>query len=240
VIYRLAVGGSQKIAIEAFEGSKPALLTSYIFLGLFDRLRPEIEFRDWAMDSGAFSAKNSGKEIELQAFIDECAKRLEEDEQLTEVFALDVIGDADASMRNTEEMWRQGVPAVPAFHMGSPWSYLEELVKTYPKIGLGGMVGRHTGHKTKWVRECFARAWPYRFHGFGIGTKPLVMKYPWDSIDATNWSVRPSRYGLWDSLGVQLPRGSGRASLRREVEYCLRMEHEHEQLWDHVKEEAGL
>src|SRR5262245_15573164 len=119
-----------------------SLLVSYYYLDRFLRgkVRFNYNFRDWVMDSGAFSAHNSGKVISLEKYIEVCLKLLAEDKQLTEVFSLDVIYNPEASVENTEKMWQAGVPAIPTFHFGEPWEFLQEMAKQYPKIALGGAV----------------------------------------------------------------------------------------------------
>lgn len=110
-VVRLALGGPKTVLRTSFQAleSPPALLVAYPYLDLLDRHREHgMPLRNWSMDSGAFSVANSGQVIELSRYIDECAMRLESDSSLVEVFALDVINDADASLRNAEEMWRQG------------------------------------------------------------------------------------------------------------------------------------
>ena len=117
----------------------PALLCSYWFLKKFLESRPRYKFRDWALDSGAFSAHNSGAVIDLQEYIDTCLELMESDSQLSDIFALDVIGDHEATLKNTEEMWRQGVEAIPCYHVGEPEDYLYHIAKEFPKIALGGV-----------------------------------------------------------------------------------------------------
>src|SRR4051812_36425404 len=86
---RLAFGGTHKV-IKTGMGREhgfqelPALLVSYVYLDFFMKVRPELSFRDWVMDSGAFSAYNSGSEIKLQDYIKTCKQYLENDPQLTE------------------------------------------------------------------------------------------------------------------------------------------------------------
>ena len=50
----------------------PALLVSYAYLQPFLKNRHRYRFRDWVMDSGAFSAANSGKVIALADHIKTC------------------------------------------------------------------------------------------------------------------------------------------------------------------------
>lgn len=200
---------------------KPALLVSYYYLEPFLKNRSRYSYRDWVMDSGAFSAQRSGVEIDLQKYIDTCKKLLDEDKTLVEVYALDVIGDGKASLRNCEEMWRQGVEAIPTFHVGSPEQELYQIAKDYPKIALGGAVGYR--QKDKWAAQCFARVWPKAIHGFGFGSETSIMSLPWHSVDATNWEIGPCKYGRWNTFGQMSVRGS-KQNLRAEVEWYLDLE----------------
>ena len=162
---------------------KPSILVSFASLTRF-KASPEC-YRDWVLDSGAYSVLTSGRKIDLSEYIEVC-KRLQvgrDSSKLVEVFALDVIGDPERSARNVEIMVREGVRAIPTFHFGSQWSYLEELARKYEKIALGGLVARGAGGhgtrlsckmKLKWLEQCFARIWPKWIHGFGCCDRRLL------------------------------------------------------------------
>ena len=135
---------------------------------------------------------------------------------------MDVIGDWTASLKNTKEMWRQGVPAIPCYHHGEPWDVLKGMAKDYPKIALGGVAMKH-GIKNKFAEQCFARVWPKRMHGFGYGSEKSIIALPWDSVDATNWEVGPCKYGRWIQFGQMTVKGSNQ-NLQGEVEYFLKLE----------------
>ncbi len=208
--------------------SRPALLVSFVYLKPFLKNRDNYAYRDWVLDSGAFSAHASGTEIDLQEYIETCQELLASDSTLTEVFALDVIGDWKASLANCEEMWKQGVPAIPAYHVGEPESVLLSIAKEYPKIALGGAVGYRA--KDKWAAQCFARTWPKPIHGFGFGSEKSIMALPWHSVDATNWELGPCKFGRWNSFGQMSVRGSNQ-NLRAEVEWYLKLEQRARQKW---------
>jgi hypothetical protein len=209
----------------------PALLVSYVYLDKVRKLLPRWAYRDWVLDSGAFTAFNSGQPIVLQDYIDECRRlRDEGDGKLTEVFSLDVIGDWRASLRNLEEMWRQGIEAVPCFHQGEPEDVLRGLARDYPKIALGGVVGMAEKPKLDWCRRCFDRVWPKRIHGFGMSGQRLVMALPFDSVDATNWQIGPTKFGRWRTLGDASWRGS-KQNLRSEVQWYLDLERRARERW---------
>jgi len=241
---RLAVAGpatALERGLSAAE-SAPALLVSYVYLAQFQRSRSKYHFRDWVMDSGAFSAANSGTEIKLDDYIAKCQELLASDDKLSEVFGLDVIGNPTASRRNVEAMWKAGVQAIPTFHVGSPWAELKSLCADYPKIALGGMVGRTAAVKDRFIGEAFSRVWPHRIHGFGIGGERLIMKYPFHSVDATNWEMAPTAFGAWAAYGgAQLSIRGGSQNLRVEVEHYLRIEARARDRWasEWARIEAG-
>ena len=216
------------------EALAPALLVSFVYLDLFLKQREKYYYRDWVMDSGAFSAFHSGVEIKLQEYIDCCKRLLDEDQTLTEVFALDVIGDWQASLDNCAEMWRQGVPAIPCYHVGEPEHVLLTIAADYPKIALGGAVGYKK--KNDWARQCFARVWPQKIHGFGFGSEKSILLLPWHSVDATSWEIGPCKFGRWQSFGKMSVRGS-KQNLRAEVEFYLNLEQRARQKWRKQMEE---
>lgn len=208
----------------------PALLVSFYYLDPWEKHRSEYCYRDWALDSGAFSAKNSGKEIDLNAYIDTAARLLETDKTLTEVFALDVIGDAEASLRNAEIMWAAGIPAIPCYHISEPESYLMEIAGRCDKIALGGVSDLRGPAKTRWAQQCFARVWPKRIHGFAVGSESSIMAVPWHSVDAANWELGPCAFGSWKQYGDMSIRGS-RQNLRGEVKWWLDLESRAQYRW---------
>lgn len=210
----------------------PALLVSYVYLKAFRKAAHLYHYRDWVLDSGAFSAHNSGQVINLQEFIDCAKENLANDPKLTEVFGLDVIGDHEASLRNVEEMWRQGVPAIPTWHPGEPWEALVHMAKTYPKIAVGGLVRVVGKERRRLLDQIFARVWPKKIHGFGIGAESFVMRYPFHSVDASNWEMRPVAWGIWSAYGASALkiRGSNQ-NLRAEVEHFLRLEERARDRW---------
>ena len=208
--------------------TRPALLVSYFYLDPFLKNRHRYAYRDWVMDSGAFSAHASGVPIDLDAYMARCLELMAADPMLIEVYALDVIGDWRASLANTERMWAAGIPAIPCYHVGEPESVLIGLARDYPKIALGGAVMYRA--KDRWAAQCFARVWPKPIHGFGFGAEKSIMGLPWHSVDATNWEVSPCKYGLWASFGLMSVRGS-KQNLRAEVEWHLALERRARAKW---------
>lgn len=161
---------------------------------------------EYFLDSGAFSAETQGTPIDLDAYI-QFIQRWQK--HFTVVAALDVIRDADASMRNLLIMEDAGVSVIPAYHFGSKYSALEDLMERgYDYIGLGGMVGQPWDKVRPWIDQCFARAERFRkktgkdvgFHGFGQTRHEAVRRYPWRSVDSSSWGniYRFGRVSLYD------------------------------------------
>lgn len=201
---RSAVVSERLSRSQTSEQVAPAVLVSYVYLDSFLAAQPKTFYRDWVLDSSAFSAHMSGKEIKLQDYIDTCKRLRDSDQTLTEVYALDVIGDWRATLRNTEEMWRQGVRAIPTYHQGAPTDYLRGIARDYPKIALGGVARKGVKLKIDWALQCFSRIWPKRVHGFGYGTEAALMQIPFHSADATSWEMGPCAFGRWKSFGGKL------------------------------------
>ena len=210
--------------------SRPALLVSYYYLDGFLRERARYRYRDWALDSGAFSAHNSGVTISLDDYIAKAKELLAGDPTLSEVFSLDVIGDWKASAANCEAMWKAGIPAIPCYHSGEPEEVLVEMARCYPKIALGGVARKPGRFKMRFAQQAFARVWPKEVHGFGYGTEEAVMTLPFHSVDASNWELGPCAFGRWAAFGKMSVRGS-KQNLRAEVEHYLRIERKARKRW---------
>jgi len=172
------------------------LLVSFFYMDLYrtqfqHRSRPYRKI----LDSGAFSAYNSGKEIDIAALCAEAQKP-----EWNEAIALDVIGDADQSIKNLEYMAANGAPhAYPVFHIGDPWDLLDYYCERYPKLGLSCRFGESLKVSKQWARRCFARRWPHRFHSFGwVGT--VLHEFPFDSADTSIWNRGPTSWGAWKTI----------------------------------------
>lgn len=221
------------------DSARPSVLVSYVFLNSFLQHRHGYRYRDWVLDSGAFSAHQSGVTIDLSAFIDTCRKLLATDPTLTEVFALDVIGDWRASLKNCEEMWKWGIEAIPCYHYGEPEHVLTSLARDYPKIAIGGCATMRIQQKQKFASQCFARVWPKKIHGFGFGSEQSILSLPFHSVDATNWEIRPCRYGYWKAFGASLSIRGSKQNLRSEVEWYLALEVKARQRWRNEMAKLG-
>lgn len=222
----------------------PALLISYAYLRDFLKHQKDFYYRDWVMDSGAFTAWRTGLAVDLQEYIDCCHRLLEKDKTLVEVYGLDVIHDPEGTTRNIEEMWRQGIKAIPTYHIGSPEEVLIEYAKKYPKIAVGGVALARGKKKEAFAEQVFARVWPKRIHGFAAASEEMVLKFPWDSVDAASWEIGPCGFGNWRAFGGRMSIRGSDQNLRAQVEYFLDLEEKATArwapTWAKAEKEGGL
>lgn len=153
------------------------------------------------LDSGAFSALTQGIEIDINQYIDFIKKHLD----VLEVYAnLDFIPgkntasskkiSAEKTLQNQRIMEEAGLSPLPCFHVGEPLEYLEYYIKNYDYIALGGMVGKQKSTLIPWLDMVFGKficdknGMPkVKVHGFGLTSLPLMLRYPWYSVDSTSW-----------------------------------------------------
>lgn len=192
-----------------WEGSWLGVLVSMEYLKVAEETLGVVAGRTRLMlDSGAYSAWNAGRSVDINALIDEGSKP-----RWTEVVALDVIGNSDASVQNALKMKKAGSRAFPVFHYGDPWEHLALYRTHFPKVGLSCLLGEPMNLSRRWLDQCFARAWPHRFHSFGWVSERLLMGYPFHSADSSSWELGPTAFGHWTGFGnLQLSIPNGKIS----------------------------
>lgn len=234
----LATNGNASYLSYLDEQHKPALLVSYALMESWPTRKAVVTYRQWCMDSGAFSVLYSGKTISLDNYIPFAKDMLDSDPTLAEVFALDVIRDWRQGLRNVERMWAAGVPAIPVFHIGEPEDVLTGYARDYPKVGIGGL-GWLKGKalRAQYMDQCFARVWPCALHGLAVTDEESLFCVPWHSVDSSSWVAGP-RYGTWRSYSS--PGSTSKWSrmsaykqydLRHEVRHYLRVEEQARLKW---------
>lgn len=165
------------------------------------------------VDSGAFTAFTQAKPIDIDAYIELIKKNKDR-----AIFAnLDVIGNAEATLKNQKYIESKGVEVIPAFHYNSDMKYLHYYLENYDYIALGGLVPLA---KTKpvlknWLNKCFKEIVPYikskniKVHGFGMSSGEILIKYPFYSVDSTSF-LAGGKYGRvykWDSQKFKMKEG---------------------------------
>lgn len=176
---------------------RPRLLMSYAYLA-GPTLPPEARGSDILIDSGAFTAFTSGKIIDRDEYTDYLIRN---QGHFTAAFALDVIGDPDASLANYRAQLARlpdTVRLIPTWHMGSSWKYLEAMCASSDYVSIGGMVPYYR-RRSLLMRNCIeahqiARRTGTRLHGLGA-TGSTIRRLPWHSVDSSSWTM-PKRMPL--------------------------------------------
>ena len=167
-------------------------LESYHYIGKPSAVRKiRLEGRKVFLDSGAFSAFSLGSEIDLGQYCD----YIHENADIIDFpSVLDAIGDADGTWRNQDEMERRGTKPLPCFHYGEPTEILDYYVSKYDYITIGGMVPISTPQLRIWLDRLWEEHLTnndgsprIKVHGFGLTSLPLMMRYPWYSVDSSTW-----------------------------------------------------
>lgn len=203
-------------------------LVAFPSLSRWNKCKQILNPKATILDSGAFSAWTTGKKISYEEYSNEALSP-----QWNEVAALDIIGDPHGSILNAMMMKNSGyVNAFPTFHYGEPWEVLAFYKNEFSRVGLGGLAGAGSFAKRfKWVAQCFARAYPCKFHGFGVNREDLLMEFPFFSADTSSWfSVvrfgnQTTRKASSALPGISIPRvsdvGTQAYNINHEVKHQL-------------------
>lgn len=218
------------------EEDAPSLLVSYAYIDRWYSEQPRARYRDWVLDSGAFTAWRAGYDLSVERYTETCRTLLERDETLDEVFALDDITSWKRTLKNVEYMWREGVEAIPTYHYGEPEDVLRGYGRDYPKVAVGGMaLMKFNSDKRRYCEQAFARLWPKKVHGFAVMDREMLLSFPWHTVDASTWCLAPRRYGRWThasrSQGKMPPTRGNSTNLTVELKHFLRLEEEMRSRW---------
>ena len=168
------------------------------------------------LDSGAFSAFTKGIEVDIKAYcryIQDNMEIIETTENSVCASVLDGIGDPQLTYENQMTMQGLGVTPLPCFHYGEDERYLDYYVENYDYITIGGMVPISTPQLKLWLDRLWedhlthADGTPkIKVHGFGLTSLPLMMRYPWYSVDSSTWVQ-------WAANGMILEPGVGQINI---------------------------
>lgn len=210
---------------------KPSVLVSFAYAKPWAKVCSLDHWREVVLDSGAFTVYKTGETIDLVEFGEWALAEKARDPRVTEVFTLDVIGGSwRDTERNTRDLWKMGVEAIPVYHVGEPTSVLLGYAKDYPKVSLGGAVGYRK--RMEWAALCFKHVWPKKLHGLGFGETAL-QTLPFHTIDNSSWDFAPRQFGNYHSLQGHLPtKSSSGLNLRCEIDFYLAEEARARRFWN--------
>ncbi len=194
-----AITGRTQAMVLLYGRYKHALVSYYYYKGTFRDIiqRRMLEFDSFVMDSGAFSAFNNGKEIDLDDY-----ERTLKDDGIEKYFSLDAIGDAGRSYDNYMELRSRGLDPIPTFHINTDIEYLYKYLDETDHISIGGMVGGQFTDENllKIWHAILTRNPEAKIHGLGVSNYQVAIKYPWHSIDSSTWCsiTKFARTNIWN------------------------------------------
>lgn len=183
----------------------PNILESYHYVGkqsYVDEMRADNA--KIFLDSGAFSAKSLGVDINIDEYCDYINRnrdilRVEDGIEMASV--LDGIGDPLQTWRNQLYMEAKGVRPLPCFHYGEDERYLEWYLERYEYITIGGLVRTKAEDVMKWLDRIWNKYLldgsgrpRVKTHAFGVTTTSLMERYPWHSVDSSSW-IQAAAFG---------------------------------------------
>lgn len=193
-LYFSSLGNAQRFIIDFVSAFPiPRALVSYAYPKGLEKLKAA-GFRSFFVDSGAWSAFNSGASIDINKFI-EWGKSIEG--EVDAIANLDDIEDAQKSLENYRHITKRGLDVWPVYHFGEPEEYLEAYLAETDHICIGGLVG--TGTNLESIRVGLNRLF-YRYgtnikvHTFGLNCFDILFQFPIYSTDAMTWRSG-SRFG---------------------------------------------
>jgi len=170
------------------------------------------------IDSGAYSAKTSG------AFISryEYCEFLKRNCRLAEHYInLDVIYNAEETLKNQKRMEEEGFYPLPVFHCYSDFNYLRYYSKRYDLVCLGGIANLQSNVSLDWFEKCFRilKKDKTKAHACGIGSPTILRKFDWFSCDTLDWLCKNGQIFIPDNNTLKRIRFSdkGALALRRPV-----------------------
>jgi len=141
------------------------------------------------LDSGAFSAWRSKKEVSLDAY---CQYVEDTDVPIWRYFALDVVGDSDGTQRNLDAMNARDLKPIPVFTRSEDPAKLDDLYQRNDLVGIGGLVG--TPKRKGFVKAIQGHIGDRRSHWLGFTQFNFLKHFKPYSVDSTTWTD-PMRYG---------------------------------------------
>jgi hypothetical protein len=156
------------------------------------------------IDSGAFSAKSLGVDIDINQYCDYIKRNLDiirTEDDVVMASVLDGIGDPLKTWQNQLYMESQGAKPLPCFHFGEDERYLEWYIERYPYITIGGMVRTKAEDVMQWLDRIWNKYLvdgsgrpKLKVHAFGVTTVSLMERYPWHSVDSSSW-IQATAFG---------------------------------------------
>ena len=156
------------------------------------------------LDSGAFSAWNTNKELDINEYM-KYVKQYSDD--YIAYFNMDVIFDGEKSKDNYDLMRSNNLNPIPVFHYGSDMDILKHYSKHSDYIALSGFVRYATKPRlmSNWAKKCIDKLPKNtKIHFLGCTSPNILLRFAdrLESVDSTAVTRHQSYHGALSYSGM--------------------------------------
>lgn len=228
----------QKYRNELKRVNAECILQSFWALGQGKVPPANKEFDYYMLDSGGYSARIRGVEIDVKDYANYLNKY-----KIKYAFNLDTnsVPQTLANQKYLEENTKTYI--IPIYHV-SDWldpkyrDLIEKYVEKYPFIGLGGSAGASlsVNERRKFLDYSFSYTKDkVKVHGLGMTADWMLERYPFFSADSTSWMAiarfAQSRVHSKDMTKVRAKKRHYMENLAPEIQFWINKQEEITKLW---------
>lgn len=204
----------------------PNILCSFAYKNAVNHI--DYEMKQLTLDSGAFTAWNSGGSVDIDEYAQYCLDWMKKVPHLRAV-NLDVIpGEAGRtstqyerelgmkeSLKNADYLRSKGLSVEEVFHQDEPFEFLDLLVQRLPKGQVLCISPRNDVSKKQrlaWLQKVLAHLVKTvgkdnlpKMHGLAVTSKDLMLAFPFYSVDSSTY-INAARFGVthdYDGSGIK-------------------------------------
>lgn len=221
----LALGTAPLTASAVNQTKYPFILNSFAYAKALNLL--DYTPQDLTLDSGAFTAWNSGKSVNITDYADWCIEQQSKTPSLKAV-NLDVIpGEVgrtsteqerkdgmSMSLKNADYLRGRGISIEEVFHQDEPFEFLDLLISRLPKGDVLCISPRNDVSKQSkmaWLQKVLVHLVKTqgktnlpKMHGLAVTSKDLTLAFPFYSVDSSTYTIS-TRFGkVLDGNGSQI------------------------------------
>lgn len=156
-------------------------------------------YKDFLLDSGAFTFFSSGKVVDWEKYVEEYAKFIV-DNNIKKFFELDIdvlVGYPYVKSLRKKLEYLTGQKCIPVWHKSRGLDDFIELCNEYSYVAVGGIVSKEITQDeyelfSYLINEAHKRG--VKVHGLGFTNLEGMKKYHFDSVDSTSWTTG-NRFG---------------------------------------------
>ena len=144
---------------------------------------------------------------EFWKYIDDYALFIKENLNILSVYVnVDVIFNPELTWKVQQYLENQhGLSPLPVVHHGTDLKWLKKYMDKHDYIGLGGLGQEVTKQMYfAWADQAFSLLCDFpdglprwKIHGFAMTSLPLLLRYPWYSVDSTSWVITGRMGGVY-------------------------------------------